>query len=237
MSAARRWRIDLHVHTEASYDCLSPVDAVVRTARARGLDRLAITDHNAIEGALAASRIDRALVIVGAEMKTAEGIDVTGLFLREPVPRGLPAVETARAIREQGGLVYLPHPFAGGKGAGAELLETLAPWIDVVEVFNARIHRRALNERAAAWARAHARPGGAGSDAHTLDEIARAVVEVPPFDGRDGFLDALRAGRVVGSSSGPHVHLFSTWAKWRKAWTRAGGRRPTMTPRGGRRRG
>ncbi len=217
-----RWRIDLHVHTEASHDCLSRVEDVLRTARARGLDKVAITDHNEIWGALAARERDAERVIVGEEVKTAEGIDVTGLFLREKIPARTPAREAARAIREQGGLVYIPHPFARGKGIGEDLLEDLAPWIDAVEAFNARVHRPAWNRRAAEWAGARGLPAGAGSDAHTLDEMGRGTVEVPPFRGREDFLAALRAGRVRGSTSGPHVHLFSTWAKLWKAV--AGGR-------------
>lgn len=209
----RRWRVDLHIHTRASHDCLSRVEDVLRVARERGLDRIAITDHNEIGGARAAHALDRERVIVGEEVKTAEGIDVTGLFLSERIPAKTKAVEVARAIRDQGGLVYIPHPFAGGKGAGPRLLEELAPWIDVVEVFNARLHRPDLNRRAREWAAARDLPGGAGSDAHTLAEIGRGAAEVPPFDGPDGLLDALRAGRVKGAASGPHVHLFSTWAK------------------------
>lgn len=218
---SRRWRLDLHVHTVASHDCLSPVEEVLRVARARGIDKVAITDHDEIGGALAARAIDRDRVIVGEEVKTAEGIDVTGLFLEERIPGRQPAEEVVRAIRAQGGLVYIPHPFAGGKGIGLDLLESLVGWIDAVEVFNARLHRADRNRRAEEWARARGKPGGAGSDAHTLAEIGRGTVEVPAFAGRDDFLDALRAGRVRGSSSGRHVHVFSTWAK---LWKAVGGR-------------
>lgn len=207
------WRLDLHIHTRSSRDCLSEYADVISTARSRGLDRIAVTDHNEIEGALRMRQAAPDLVIVGEEVKTAEGVDVTGLFLSEKIPKGTPAIETAQRIREQGGYVYIPHPFAGGKGGGEEVLKRLAPWIDVVEVFNARIHRPALNARARLWAAEQGLPGGAGSDAHTLREIGRAVVDVPPFDGPEGFLDALRAGRVDGRASSRLVHLASTWAK------------------------
>ncbi len=186
---------------------------VVATARARGLHRIAITDHNEIEGAFRARDLAPDLVIVGEEVKTAEGVDVTGLFLTEKISKRTPAVEVAQAIREQGGLVYVPHPFADGKGLGDDVLKSIEPWVDVVEIFNSRIHKPALNEKARVWAEERDLPGGAGSDAHTLREIGRGVIEVPLFDGKTEFLEALRSGRVVGRSSSHLVHLASTWAK------------------------
>ena len=121
----RTLRLDLHIHTRASHDCLSDYADVVSTARACGLDRIAITDHNEIEGAFRTRDLAPDLVIVGEEVKTAEGVDVTGLFLSEKIPRGTPAIETAQAIREQNGLVYIPHPFAGGKGLGEDVLQEI----------------------------------------------------------------------------------------------------------------
>jgi predicted metal-dependent phosphoesterase TrpH len=207
-------RLDLHVHTRASHDCRSDYADVVATARARSLDRIAITDHNEIEGAFRARDLDPELVIIGEEVKTAEGVDVSGLFLSEKIPKGTSAVETVRAIREQGGLVYVPHPFASGKGLGEEVLADIEPWVDIVEVFNARVHRPEFNERARRWAEQRDLPGGAGSDAHTLREIGRGVVEVPSYKGLSGFLEALRAGRVDGCYSSYFVHLASTWARF-----------------------
>lgn len=206
-------RVDLHIHTRASHDCLSDYADVVATARARGLQRIAIIDHNEIEGALRVHDLAPDLVIIGEEVKTAEGVDIAGLFLKERIPKGTPAEETARAIREQGGLVYVPHPFAGSKGAGEEVLAAIEPWVDVVEVFNARIHQPVRNDMARAWAEERHLPAGAGSDAHTLREIGRGVVEVPRYDGKEDFLEALRSGRVVGRSSSRLVHLASSWAK------------------------
>lgn len=206
-------RVDLHIHTRASHDCLNDYADVIATARARGLTRIAVTDHNEIEGAFRARDLAPDMVIVGEEVKTAEGADVIGLFLSEKIPGGTPALATAQAIHDQGGLVYVPHPFAGGKGAGDAVLTTIAPLIDIVEVFNARIHRQQLNERARLWAKERRLPGGAGSDAHTLGEIGRAVVELAPFDGPRGLLEALRASRILGRASSRLVHLASTWAK------------------------
>ena len=212
-----RIRIDLHLHTNASFDCLSAPERVLERALESGLDRIAITDHNELHAALAMKARHPERIIVGEEVKTAEGVDVIGYFLTEAIPKGTPARETCERIHAQGGVVYVPHPFAAGKGGGGRILERIADQIDAIEGFNARIHDQALNDRAVAWARAHDKPLGAGSDAHTLDEIGRAYVELPPFDDEAAsFLAALRGGTTHGSESPRVVHVASTWAKLRK---------------------
>jgi predicted metal-dependent phosphoesterase TrpH len=212
-----RIRIDLHLHTSASFDCLSEPIRVLERALDAGLDRIAITDHNELSAALWMKERYPDRIVVGEEVKTAEGVDVIGYFLHEPIARGTPARETCKRIHAQGGVVYVPHPFARGKGGGGRILEQIADLVDAVEAFNARLHDAALNERAAAWGRSHSKPLGAGSDAHTLDEVGRAWVEMPRFDDeRASFLAALRAGTVHGVESPRSVHLASTWAKLRK---------------------
>ncbi|MFO7262278.1 MAG: PHP domain-containing protein [bacterium] len=212
-----RIRVDMHLHTAGSYDCLSDPDEVVRTALARGVDRICVTDHNDIAVALELKRRYPDRVIVGEEIRTAEGVDIIGLFLREPIEKGTPARETCLRIRAQGGVVYVPHPFVGGKGGGGRILGEIADLVDAVEGFNARIHFQRLNDRAVAWAGAHGVAVGAGSDAHTLAEVGRAYVEVPPFDDEpSAFLAALRQGRIHGRLSPWRVHIASTFAKLRK---------------------
>jgi predicted metal-dependent phosphoesterase TrpH len=213
----QRMRMDMHLHTRASFDCLSDPHAVVQAALARGLDRICITDHNEISAAveLHAEHPDR--IIVGEEVRTAEGVDIIGLFLMERIPKGTPARETCERIAEQGGIVYVPHPFAGGKGGGGRILSKIADLIHAVEGFNARIHNPALNARAAQWAAQRRLPLGAGSDAHTLMEVGRAYVELPAFDTTPAsLLHALRQGRLHGRLSSHAVHIASTWAKARK---------------------
>lgn len=207
------WSVDLHMHTSASPDCRSDPADVVARAREIGLDRIAITDHDQIDGAFEAAAIDPELVIVGEEVRTAEGLDLIGLWLSERIPPGSTFADTAAAIRAQGGIVYVPHPFDRRRGTTAEFLERHRGVVDAVEGFNARIHDDALNRRAVAWAARHDVPVGAGSDAHTLREIGRGRAIVPPFDGPASFLDALRTGRIEGEESSPLVHLASSWAK------------------------
>jgi len=207
------WSIDLHMHTSASHDCRSDPADVVRRARMLGLDRIAITDHNEIEGALAAHELDLELVIVGEEVRTSEGLDLIGLWLEKRIPPGGNFREVADAIHEQGGVVYVPHPFDSHRGTTEAFLDDLVDCIDAVEEFNARIHDKSRNDKAAAWARRHGLPTGAGSDAHTIGEIGRARVVTAPFADPDSFLRSLHDGRVEGKASNPLVHLASTWAK------------------------
>jgi predicted metal-dependent phosphoesterase TrpH len=207
----------MHLHTRASFDCLSEPHAVLQRALECGLDLICVTDHNEITAAQALSGEFPDRVIVGEEVKTAEGVDIIGLFLTERIARGTPARETCEQIRAQGGLVYVPHPFAGGKGGGGRILREIEDLVDAVEGFNARIHDPSLNTRAVDWARARGLPLGAGSDAHTVREVGRAWVELPVFQHtRDGLLGALRHGRLEGMLSSHAVHLASTWAKLRK---------------------
>jgi dephospho-CoA kinase len=213
------WRLDLHTHTSASKDCLSEPAEVVRRARELGLDRIAVTDHDEIDGAFAARDIDPKLVIVGEEVRTGEGLDLIGLFLDRHIPPGGTFREVAAEIRRQGGVVYLPHPFDVYRGTSETFLEGVADCIDSVEGFNARIHDPRRNLRAQDWARSRALPMGAGSDAHLLSELGAATVTTPTFEGPDAFLSALRSGRIEGRSSSHLVHLGSTWAK---IWTRLG---------------
>ncbi|MFW6199014.1 MAG: PHP-associated domain-containing protein [Gemmatimonadota bacterium] len=212
-----RIRIDLHLHTLASRDCLSDPEEVLGRALARGLDRIAITDHDRIGAALEMARRYPDRIIPGEEVKTAEGVDVIGLYLEEEIPKGTPAREACRRIREQGGIVYLPHPFAPGKGGSGELAESLVGLLDVVEVFNSRLHRATLNQRAGEFARRHGLPGGGGSDAHSPGEVGRAFVDVPDHPNEpQALLEALGSARIHGRESPRWVHLHSTWAKARK---------------------
>ena len=213
-SSAGWVRVDLHIHTRSSHDCVSDPAAVLTRALQRGLDRICITDHNEIRAAvdLAAEHPER--VIVGEEVKTAEGVDIIGLYMTEWIPKGTPARETCEQIREQGGLVYVPHPFASGKGGGGAILPEIEDLVDVVEGFNARIHTSDLNDRAQQWARARELPVGAGSDAHTLAEIGNAWVEMPAFNNEPrSFLAALERGSIHGTEASRFVHLASTLAK------------------------
>jgi dephospho-CoA kinase len=211
-------RVDLHLHTRGSWDCLSDPEAVLDRALGLGYGRIAITDHDRIGVALRMAEKHPEYIIPGEEVRTAEGVDVIGLYLSDEIPRGTPARETIHRIKEQGGISYLPHPFAGGKGGGGRLADGLAPLCDVVEGFNARLHTPSLNTRAEELAARHGKPVGAGSDAHTLREVGNAFVELATHENRAPALMAALGGptRWGGSEASRLVHLASTWAKVRK---------------------
>ncbi len=210
-------RMDLHLHTAGSWDCLSDPRRVLERARSVGLGRIAMTDHNRLDVSLELAAAHPDEVIPGEEVRTAEGIDVIGLYLRDEIPKGTPARETVERIREQGGVPYLPHPYAGGKGGGGRYAEELAPLMDVVEVFNARLHPGRLNAPALDLAERHGSLHGAGSDAHTLGELGGAWVEVLPHANEPAdFLRAMSSAHVHGRTASNLVHLASTWAKLRK---------------------
>lgn len=219
-------RVDMHLHTRRSFDSLNDPLRLMATAAERGIDVVCVTDHNEIANALALKERFPERVIVGEEVKTAEGVDIIGLFIHTLIPKRTPARRTCELIREQGGIVYVPHPYAPGKGGGGRILDVVADLVHVVEGFNGRLHDHALNERAQAWAAARGLPVGAGSDAHTLAEVGCAYAELPDFEDRpDAFRAAIADATLHGRASSRLVHAASTYAKLHKkifpdpAWT------------------
>lgn len=187
---------------------MAPAQLLER-ARQAGIDRIAVTDHGSVEGALEAQALDPARVIVGEEIHPRGGPDLIGLFLREHVPGGLTVEETARRIRDQGGIVYAPHPFAYARRTAERSRVALAA-ADVVEVFNSRAFAPHWNLRAQEAARRLGKPAGAGSDAHFPWEIGRGFVEMPAFETPAEFLAALREGKIVRRAVGsPFLHVAS----------------------------
>ena len=214
---SRLLKADLHTHTYFSPDGLTSPDKYVQTCLKRGINCVAVTDHNDLGGALAVQKLASFRVIIGEEVESLEG-EIIGLFLQEEVPAGLSAEETVRRIKEQGGLVCVPHPFDRWRRehlAEAALMHIL-PQVDIIEALNARTTLRGDNEQAARFAQEHGLAMSAGSDAHSARELGRACVEMPDFEGPREFLQALRQGHIVGRLSTPLVHLWSRWAWLRR---------------------
>jgi predicted metal-dependent phosphoesterase TrpH len=194
--------VDLHMHTDHSGDCATPVDVLLQTARDRGLGAIAITDHNEVSGALEARKIaeemDDIKVIVAEEVKTAEQGEVIGLFLEEKIPKGMTMAETLAAIREQGGLVYVPHPFDRFHSVpDYEHLLDMVEEIDILEVFNPRVAVTAFNEEAVRFARKYRIVPGAGSDSHVAQGLGSVRTRIHDFDGPAEFLEAMRDADIT----------------------------------------
>lgn len=212
----RDWVIaDLHLHTTWSHDCSIDVDELLDHAEAQGLGAIAITDHNVFGGALEAAeraRGRRLVVIPGEEVKTADQGEVIGLFLREEIPRGMSFGETIAAIRAQGGLVYVPHPFDRLHAIPApETLHRHLAEIDVLEVYNARLLFEAYNEEALRFARKYNLTPGAGSDAHVLAGVGTGAVRMRRFNGPEEFLVSLHAAEVLRR---PKSLVYLQGLKW-----------------------
>jgi hypothetical protein len=190
---------DLHIHTEHSKDCISPVEAVLATARDVGLGAVAIADHDSIAGGLAARELasDDLFVIVAEEVKTTCG-EVIGLFLEEEIPGGLSFEETLSRIKEQGGLVYIPHPFDRLRTTPSyRLMVDNLYRIDAIETYNARVFHSSFNLNAERFAAKYHLPAGAGSDAHVLPGIGTAMLRMPRFRTAEEFLAGLREADIV----------------------------------------
>ena len=215
-------KADLHVHTCYSPDCLTPLEKIVEECVGKGINCLAIADHNTIAGALKLREAAPFRIIVAEEILTTMG-EIMGLFLAEKVPQGLSPEEAITRIKSQGGLVAVPHPFGRLPFGGRHKLfasPEVVSQIDIIEVFNSRTPFSRNLARAQRLASEQRKVASAGSDAHTLGEIGRAYVEMPEFDGVDDFLDCLAKGKIFGQKSSSLVHFVTTWAKVRRYITR-----------------
>ncbi|GGM53519.1 histidinol-phosphatase [Deinococcus arenae] len=206
-------RMDLHMHTEVSHDCRTPLRDIPGWMLRTNTRVIAVTDHDQQRGGPELQAIvrdqgldDRLSVIPGEEVTTSEG-ELIGLFLQERIPPKLTPEETVREIKAQGGLVLLQHGFDPLKRyrLRPEATERIAADIDIVETFNSRLSRHRWNRAAAEWARARGLPTSAGSDAHTLRDIGEAWTETPfrTVHTPAQLLEALREGVVAGRWTHP----------------------------------
>ena len=208
-----RLRVDLHSHTNCSQDAVTTPWDLVERAREANLDRIAVTDHGCLDGAWRAREIDPELVIVGEEIRCRCRTELIGLFLRERIPMRLPLEEVVERIRDQGGVVYAPHPYAYLWKPIARARRAMAV-ADVVEGFNARAFVPVWNQCATRRAMARKIPLGAGSDAHFPLEIGRAFTEMPAYASVPEFKEALKLARPVGLTvTNPLFFVASATAK------------------------
>jgi glycosyltransferase involved in cell wall biosynthesis len=197
--------VDLHMHTDHSYDCATPVEVLLATAKEQGLGAIAVTEHNEISGALAAAEKAEQFgvkVILGEEVKTATQGEVIGLFIKEKIARGMTLAETVAEIKRQGGLVYVPHPFDRMHSVpDYEHLLTILDDIDIIEIYNPRVAIGSFNEEAERFARKYRIVAGAGSDSHVAQGLGSVRIRMQDFDGPEEFLESLRAAEIVTKPS------------------------------------
>ena len=211
-------KVDIHVHTNFSPDGEASPQEIVARYQKLGFSRVAITDHNTIAGAKDVQENAPLRVIVGEEVMTSQG-EVMGLFLKEEIPHNLTPVESMRAIKEQGGLVCVPHPFDRFRTGLLRHADPngLVPLIDMVEIYNARTLLPGDNRIAREFAERHNLAACVGSDAHTPSELGHTYIEMADFDGTpEGFMDSLRDARLVTRRGNPIHRLRSTYAKLRR---------------------
>ena len=206
-------KVEFHCHTVFSKDSLTRPKTLVDVARRKGIDRLIVTDHNSIGGALEAKQIDPELVIVGEEIMTTHG-ELLAAFVREEIPSGLEPLEAIRRLRAQGAFISVSHPFdqvRNGHWELADLLE-ITPLVDAIETFNSRCMDMSPNLAAREFARQHNLAGTVGSDAHTVLELGRASLRLDEFSDADGLRRVIRSGEEKVRLSSPLIHLTSRYA-------------------------
>ena len=206
-------RVEFHCHTYASKDSLTRPGDLIHTARRKGLDRLVITDHNSIAGAVEAQAIDPELVIVGEEIMTTKG-EILAAFVREEIPPFLSPQETIRQLKAQGAFVSVSHPFDELRAGGwkeNDLLE-IVPFVDAIEIYNSRCMFPRFNRRAREFALKHNLAGTVGSDAHAAFEVGRSVLLLDQFAGPDEMRDVIRRAKFKVKWSPWWFHLVSRYA-------------------------
>jgi len=206
-------KVELHLHTCFSKDSLVKPERLLTHCKEIGLDRVAITDHNEIEGAFVMQKLAREMVIVGEEIITTKG-ELIGYFMSEWVPPGLEPMAAINRLHEQGAVISVPHPFDSARTQhwAEEDLLAITPYVDAIEIFNARCFNNKPNNRAATFAQKNDLLATVGSDAHSLWEVGRATLNMPDFNDSAGFLQALQSAQPETQLSPPFVHLFSRYA-------------------------
>lgn len=213
-------RFETHCHSIYSADSLNTVEDLIAIARKRNLSRLAITDHNSIEGGLRGIELDPDLIIVGEEILTSKG-ELLAFFVTDCIPAGLKPMQAIEKLKKQNAFISVSHPYDRLRhGWELEDLIAITPYIDAIEVFNARSFTKGINEKAQQFALDHNLGGTAGSDAHTLAEVGTATLLIPSFSDVESLRVAMEDAQFIPQYSSPLVRLGSTYAKLKKRYLR-----------------
>lgn len=210
-------RLDMHVHTYLSPDCILTPDVIIKTCLKKNINGIAATDHNTIKGAVELKSLAPFLVIIGEEIKTARG-EVIGYFLEEEIQAGIDIEETISRIKRQGGIVCIPHPFDKIRKSrvSPSVIDKVLNQIDLIEVYNSRNLLTSSNRIANEYAKRHKKLPCVGSDAHLKCEIGGAYIEIDHFDNPKQFLQNLASAKFITNRSGLWVHLVTKFIKFTK---------------------
>jgi len=203
---------DFHNHTCYSHDSMQKPEKLIQLARKQGLDRIVITDHNDIQGALIAQQLDPELVIVGEEVKTTCG-EFLAAFVKELVPGDLTPKETLKLLKDQGAFISVSHPFDRYRGWQLPDLMEIIPYVDAIEIFNSRCVYDEDNKKAQKFALENSLHGTVGSDAHFSFEVGHGRMILPAFTDADELRLVISEGKLEVKLSSPGVHFFTTYAK------------------------
>ncbi len=210
-------KVDFHTHTYHSKDSITTIEQLITAAYKNGLDRVVVTDHNTLGGALEAREAAPDLIIVGEEVQTTEG-EFLAAFVTQELPKGLEPLEALKRLKDQGAFISISHPFDPNRsGWSMDTLQRIATQVDAIEIFNARVVDARHNQLAAEFAAGLNLAGTAGSDGHHPSEIGRAYSLVPEFHDAESLRAAIRTAQVGGRISSPFVHFYSMWARVVKA--------------------
>jgi len=215
-------KVEFHAHTMFSKDSLATPEVILATCQKKGIDRIVITDHNSIAGAQRAKELDSARVIIGEEVMTTRG-ELLAAFVKEQVPTGLQPDEAINRLREQNAFISVSHPFDLWRSGHWEYSDLLAitPYIDAIEIFNARCMKSVFNRNAQAYSREHKILGTVGSDAHAAFEIGKATITLPEFSDADTLKQSLQQASFQTELSPPWIHFTSRYAVWRKRFAKS----------------
>jgi predicted metal-dependent phosphoesterase TrpH len=210
-------RVEFHCHTRFSKDSLTAPKSLVETCRKKNIDRVVVTDHNSIAGAVQAHQIDPERTIIGEEIMTTQG-EILAAFVQEEIPSGLEPDDVIHRLRQQGAFISVSHPFDRQRKGHWELTDLLEilPLVDAIETYNSRCMRAIYNQEAEDFALEHQIPGTVGSDAHATFELGRATLLLPDFKDADELRLVIRASQAEVKPSSIWVHLASRYAEWSK---------------------
>jgi predicted metal-dependent phosphoesterase TrpH len=210
-------RVEFHCHTIYSKDSLTSPEKLLAACRRKKVDRIIVTDHNTIQGALRTKDLDPDRVIIGEEIMTTQG-ELLAAFVHDEVPEGLHPLEAIEKLRDQGAFISVSHPFDRWRTGHWDPKDLLAitPLVDAIEIFNARCILPTFNKEAAEFALQNGLAGTVGSDAHAALEIGKASMVLPDFQDATGLKSVIRQGKPHTALSAPWIHFTSRYAVWCK---------------------